>query len=85
MDDEQEMERFRMENDFEGGQWINGEFYFKKCKEKRTQTKDDIFVWFFASDSDSDDDGHSKKQRKDHDFGRKADITKPVNFVSTGK
>ncbi|KAK3229463.1 hypothetical protein Dsin_001344 [Dipteronia sinensis] len=83
MDDYQDMERFGTDNDFEGGQWINGEFYYKNRKEKRTQTKDDVLYGVFASDSDSD--GYSsKKRRKDRDLGRRPDLTKPVNFVSTG-
>lgn len=83
MDDyQEEMERFGMENDFEDGRFINGEFYFKKQKEKRKQSKDDVLYGIFA-DYDSDDDyvSSSRKRRKD---SRKADLTKPVNFVSTG-
>lgn len=82
MDEYQDMERFGMDNDFEDGQWINGEFFYRKRKEKRTQTKDDVLYGVFASDSDSDEDGSSRKKRKG--FGKKADLTKPVNFVSTG-
>jgi tuftelin-interacting protein 11 len=83
MDDyQEEMERFGMENDFEDGRYINGEFYFKKQKEKRKQSKDDVLYGIFA-DYDSDDDyvSSSRKRRKD---SRKVDLTKPVNFVSTG-
>ncbi|KAL3537333.1 hypothetical protein ACH5RR_000699 [Cinchona calisaya] len=88
MDEYQESERFGIENDFEDGQWIGGEFYYTKRKEKRTQTKDDILYGVFASgDSDSDDYGglgSSRKRRKDKGLSSKADLTKPVNFVSTG-
>ncbi|XP_043690022.1 septin and tuftelin-interacting protein 1 homolog 1-like [Telopea speciosissima] len=82
MDEYQNMDRFGMENDFEDGQWIGGEFYYRKRKEKRQQTKEDVLFGVFA-DSDSDaDDGSSRKRRKD--FSKKSDFTKPVNFVSTG-
>ncbi|KAJ4976911.1 hypothetical protein NE237_002017 [Protea cynaroides] len=81
MDEYQHMERFGMENDYDDGQWIGGEFYYKKRKEKRQQTKEDVLYGVFASDSDADDDS-SRKRRKE--FSKKADFTKPVNFVSTG-
>lgn len=89
MDDDQEMERFGMENDFEDAQWIGGEFYYRKRKDKPLQTKDDVLYGVFAEaehdDSDFDDSSSfSRKRRKDHDLSRKPDLTKPVNFVSTG-
>ncbi|XP_057969961.1 septin and tuftelin-interacting protein 1 homolog 1 [Malania oleifera] len=84
MEEFQEMERFGMDNDFEDGQWIGGEFYYSKRKEKRHQTKDDVLFGVFAgSDSDSDYDGSSSKKRR-RDLSKKQDFTKPVNFVSTG-
>lgn len=87
MDEHQEMERFGMENDYDDGQWIGGEFYYGKRKEKRQQTKDDVLYGIFASaDSDSDYEngvgGSSKKRRKD--LSKKPDLTKPLNFVSSG-
>eukprot|EP00252_Welwitschia_mirabilis_P014179 TRINITY_DN31237_c0_g1_i1.p1 TRINITY_DN31237_c0_g1~~TRINITY_DN31237_c0_g1_i1.p1 ORF type:complete len:862 (+),score=167.71 TRINITY_DN31237_c0_g1_i1:180-2765(+) len=87
MDEEQYMERFGMENDFEGGQWIGGEFYYKKRKEKVQQTKDQVLYGVFNdSDSDEEDfDGFSKRKKKRKgDLITKNDLTKPVNFVSTG-
>ncbi|BFG31167.1 hypothetical protein CerSpe_174410 [Prunus speciosa] len=81
MDDYQEMERFGMEKDYEDSQWICGEFYYRKCKDKHVQTKDDVLYGIFSTDSyDAKDNEGSRKRRKD----QKVDLTKPVNFVSTG-
>ncbi|XP_009350134.2 septin and tuftelin-interacting protein 1 homolog 1 [Pyrus x bretschneideri] len=80
MDDYQEMERFGMEKDFEDAQWIGGEFYYRKRKDKPVQTKDDVLYGIFTGDSDDDDNDGSRKRRKD----RRVDLTKPVSFVSTG-
>ncbi|KAL6178871.1 hypothetical protein ACLB2K_050388 [Fragaria x ananassa] len=80
MDDYQEMERFGMDNDFEGGELIDGEFYYRNRKTKLVQTKDDSIYGCFA-DSDEDEDDGSRKRRKDK---KTADFTKPVSFVSTG-
>ncbi|KAK4776716.1 hypothetical protein SAY86_005404 [Trapa natans] len=82
MDADQEMERFGMDNDYEDGQWINGEFYYRKKREKRAQTKEDVLYGVFA-DSDSDYDESSSRKRRNRE-SREADFTKPVRFISTG-
>ncbi|XP_050379205.1 septin and tuftelin-interacting protein 1 homolog 1 [Argentina anserina] len=82
MDDYQEMEKFGMENDYEGGEWHGGEFYYRNRKTKRVQTKDDALYGSFADSDYSDEDDGSRKRRKDRKSA--ADFTKPVSFVSTG-
>lgn len=70
-----------MENDYLDGQWIGGEFYYNKRKEKRHQTKEEVLYGVFDSDSDAEEES-SKRRRKD--VIKKGDLSKPVNFVSTG-
>ena len=69
-----------MDADFEGGQWIDGEFYYTKRCERRQQTKEDALYGVFAdSDGDGDDGGGRRAAKK----GR-VDFTAPVAFVSKG-
>ncbi|KAH0974204.1 hypothetical protein GBA52_016103 [Prunus armeniaca] len=68
------MERFGMEKDYEDSQWLGGEFYYRK-------RKDNVLYGIFSADSEDDEDNEgSRKRRKE----QKVDLTKPVNFVSTG-
>lgn len=50
-DDEQRNERFDVEADFEGGEWIGGEFFHRGKKQKRQQTAEDRLYGIFAEDS----------------------------------
>ncbi|KAH0459275.1 hypothetical protein IEQ34_012089 [Dendrobium chrysotoxum] len=85
MDEDQEMERFDMENDYDGGRWIGDEYYYRSKREKRTQTKEDtIYGSFAAASSDSDSDGRVSRKRSKRDLIRKPDLSKPVQFISTG-
>jgi tuftelin-interacting protein 11 len=39
MDEEQANERFDVDNDYEGGQWIGGEFFHAGKRRKRQQVR----------------------------------------------
>lgn len=88
MDEYQEMEKFGMEKDFQDGEWIDGEFYYRNRKGKRNQTQDEALYGVFAynsSDEDDDEDGYrSKKKSRKKELSKSSDFTKPVNFISTG-
>eukprot|EP00200_Dunaliella_tertiolecta_P006438 CAMPEP_0202339820 /NCGR_PEP_ID=MMETSP1126-20121109/1516_1 /ASSEMBLY_ACC=CAM_ASM_000457 /TAXON_ID=3047 /ORGANISM="Dunaliella tertiolecta, Strain CCMP1320" /LENGTH=867 /DNA_ID=CAMNT_0048930421 /DNA_START=98 /DNA_END=2701 /DNA_ORIENTATION=- len=77
MDEEQQRERFDLDNDYEGGEFIGGEFYYRKKRSKRQQTEEDRLYGVFADGSDSDDDRRSRKRER-------ADYSAPVSFVSKG-
>ncbi|XP_062018577.1 septin and tuftelin-interacting protein 1 homolog 1-like [Rosa rugosa] len=75
------MERFGMENDYEDGQWIDGEFFYRKRKERRVQSKDDALYGYSDEEDEEYSDGSRKRRKKD----RYVDYTKPIKFVSTEK
>lgn len=85
MDEDQEMERFDVDNDYDGGRWIGDEYYYRSKKEKRVQTKEDVIYGSFSvASSDSDSGGRISRKRSKRDLIRKPDLTKPVQFISTG-
>ena len=91
---EQRMQ-FSTDPDFEGGQWVDGEFLYRSKRQKQTQTKEDMIYGVFQDNSDVDEDDEDdltggaagrrrRKRRKDKDLISKGDLTRPVNFVSKG-
>ncbi|KAL3626287.1 hypothetical protein CASFOL_029836 [Castilleja foliolosa] len=86
MDEDQEMERFSMDNDYEDGQSIGNKFYGKR-RQKRPRTKDDILYGVFAS-SGSDSNsygglGSKKKKKRAKGQSKNIDYSEPVSFVSS--
>jgi len=47
-------EAFNLEADYEGGQWIGGEFFFEAERKKRKFTKEDHIYGIFNDDGDGD-------------------------------
>ena len=85
-DDEPRMQ-FSVDNDFEGGKWINGEFYYSKKKGGARQSKEDQLYGVFQDASSGDDSGgdsdegalaRRKRQRRHEIVPAKS---RPVMFV----
>ena len=81
MDEYQHMERFSVDNDFEDGRWIGTDFFARKQKQKKRQTKEEALYGVEDSDSDYEDTDSRKKRRRGD---KKSDLTKPIGFVSKG-
>lgn len=82
MDEDQQYERFDMDNDFEGFTSYGTEGFYSRKKQKTQQTEDDRLYGVFQGDSDSDEDGARRRRRRPRE---KDDYARPVSFVSTGK
>lgn len=80
MNEDQQYEGLHMDNDYEGGEWINGEFFYTKKRKRDAQTKEEKLYGVFA-DSDSDDDRKGKRNPR----SKQVDYSMPVGFVSSGK
>lgn len=82
MDEYQHHERLTTDANFEEGQWINGEFFYKKRKAARQQTEEDrLYGVWQGSSSDEDDVNRKKKKKRANDS---AALHKEVAFVSSG-
>ncbi|GMH41867.1 hypothetical protein BSKO_09777 [Bryopsis sp. KO-2023] len=79
MEDDEQYVRLNMDNDYEGGEWIGGEFFYRS-KRQKTQTEDDKLYGVFAGNDSSDDERRGRGPRKPL-----ANYSKPVAFVSTGR
>ena len=82
-EDEQNRMRFTDQDDFTGGQWINGEYYYEEQKQGRHQSKSQQLYGIFAGDSDDESSGKGGGKGRHRGGGRgKPDYTKPLAFVS---
>ena len=81
MDEFQHFERLDANNDFEGGQWVGGEFVYTKRKQKAQQTRDEAIYGYQSSDDD-EDEGFRKRKRKRQTDTRS--LHEAVSFVSSG-
>lgn len=78
MDEKQNYERFDLDNDYEGGEWVGDEYFYRNKKQKHQQTAEDRLYGVFA-DSDSEGEGRGRKSSR-----KAADFSRPVGFVSSG-
>ncbi|KAL6781326.1 hypothetical protein ACKKBG_A10685 [Auxenochlorella protothecoides x Auxenochlorella symbiontica] len=79
--DEQENDRFDVDNDYEGGEFIEGEYFYRNKRFKKQQTAEDRIYGVFA-ESDDEEDGR-RTRRKEQGRASK-DYSRPVAFVGGG-
>lgn len=77
----QEYERFDVDNDYEGAEWIDGEFYYRSKRPKKSQTREENIYGVFAENS-SDDGSPGDGQRQG--LGAAPRFSKSVTFVDGG-
>jgi len=82
----QDNDRFDVDNDYEGGEWIEDEFFYRNKRKKRSQIRDDRIYGIFAGEDDSDSDGDAKRRRREGRGGslKNQDYAKPVGFIGGG-
>lgn len=76
-----------MDNDYEGGEWVEDEFFYRNKRKKRSQTRDDQIYGIFAGEDDSDQsEGDGKRRRRGGKGGglKNQDYAKPVGFIGGG-
>eukprot|EP00904_Undaria_pinnatifida_P011496 jgi/Undpi1/7477/HiC_scaffold_22.g09950.m1 len=77
---------FTDQNDFEGGRWINGEYYYENQRKGQTQTEDDRILGVFQDGSSDEDDNGGRKGKKKGGRKKQAltkgDHGKPMSFVA---
>ena len=83
-EEEQQYDRFNVDNDFSDGQWIGGEFFHAGRKQKRQQREEDRLYGVFAEGSDSEDEGRRSRRKGGGGDRGAADYSAPVGFVSSG-
>ena len=73
---------FSHENDYEGGQWEDGEFYAAGKKRGKRQSKSQQIFGVFAEDSSGDDERSSVYNRSRR---KQSDLRGGITFVSSSK
>ncbi len=77
-DDQKNYERFDVDNDYEGVQFIGDEVFYTRKRAKRQQTRDEQLYGYMSDESDGETRRAKRRERA------AADYTKPVGFVSSG-
>lgn len=78
--------RLSVDDDFEGGQWIGGEFFYRSKRQKTVQSAEDkLYGVFGAADSSDEEAGGGGGGGRSHRKKERSNFSKPVAFVSTGK
>ena len=84
----QDYERLDVDNDYEGGEWVEDEFFYRNKRRKRSQNREDAIYGVFAeNDSDGSDGGGGGgrgRRRREAPERKKQDYTKPIGFVGGG-
>eukprot|EP01122_Echinamoeba_exundans_P009123 TRINITY_DN3151_c0_g1_i1.p1 TRINITY_DN3151_c0_g1~~TRINITY_DN3151_c0_g1_i1.p1 ORF type:complete len:911 (-),score=216.68 TRINITY_DN3151_c0_g1_i1:1684-4416(-) len=88
-DDDGAWQGDKMADSYEGGRWINGDFYYSKEKKGKKMSKERAALGIFGGDSDDEDERPSFGGRGGGGGGRDrertaVDYSRPMNFVSAG-